>query len=84
MVGMTPRLARLATKLVAATILLVIVDVALSAEGDRARKKISIMKSNSDTQGGLAGNLKASVKPKRTTIPKTRSDTTQDAIGNMK
>jgi hypothetical protein len=86
MVRMTPRLARLVTGLAAAMILLGIVDAAMSADDDRLRTKSSVMKSSSDAQGTLAGNLKASVKSKRssTTISKTRSDTTQNTVGNMK
>ena len=78
--------AHLVTGLAAATVLLGIIGVAYSAEDDRPRQKRSIMKSGSDTQGNLAGNLKASVKSKRTstTILKTKGDTTKSSVSNMK
>jgi hypothetical protein len=83
---MTPRSAHLVTRLAAAIILLGITGMACSAEDTRPRTKASIMKSSSDTQGTLAGNVKASIKSKRTStgIPKTKSDTTKSSISNMK
>jgi hypothetical protein len=78
------RLAHLVTGLAAATVLLGIVGIASSAEGDRLRTKV--MKANADTQGSLAGNLKASIKRKRTstTMLKTKGDTTKSSISNIK
>jgi len=81
---MTPRLGHLVTGLAAAIILLGTTGMACSAEDTRPRTKASTMKAGGDTQGSLAGNLKASIKSKRTSIPKTKGDTTKNTISNMK
>ena len=83
---MAPRLGHPVKRIAAAIILLGITGTACPAEDTRPRTKASTMKASGDAQGGLAGNLKASIKPKRTStaIPKSRSDTTKSSISNIK